>query len=241
MSAESTGATPAAGQFAFAKGMTWETLADNQLHRLKRGKHYRGDPGEAIQAAHAAAAALGRSVVVVKEPMGSLYYLWVQFNDGDIDAGDPCPRCGGTELLRLDQRYLRCTSCKALLRFANPVIDLEHIEEDDEDDMLDELLETPSEGDLEPRRPRIITRGKGDLQLSNFEDVRLTPIYRTETKDFHRGIGTDTRGNRALLLVTYMLNDRGDHIRDPETGDDVHTVRVLPLWAFEGAVDETKL
>ncbi len=46
-------------------------------------------------------------------------YIWLQFADGKIRAGEPCP-CGSRRLLRLHTHFVKCPECGAMLLQGQP-------------------------------------------------------------------------------------------------------------------------
>ena len=98
----------------------WETLLDGRLRRFKRGVDY-DRPSELVQRdAKAAAEDLGKMAASFKDVLGKREYLWVQFLDGEVDVGQPCPKCGGTSLDREQWYFARCQSCHSLLELSQP-------------------------------------------------------------------------------------------------------------------------
>jgi len=95
---------------------SWTEWLDGRPRRLKRGRDYAGDPKEVIRQAKAAAAELGKTAVASRDSSGKYDYLWVQFVDGEVAPGRPCPVCGGTELEKIQKHFLRCKACGATLK-----------------------------------------------------------------------------------------------------------------------------
>jgi hypothetical protein len=91
----------------------WEELVDGRLRRFRRGKHYRGDGNAIVKEARAAAQDLDKQAVAYRDRIGPLETVWVQFMDGSIRVGDPCPRCGSTTMHRKQRYFLVCPSCHA--------------------------------------------------------------------------------------------------------------------------------
>ena len=97
----------------------WADWLDGRPRRLKRGKHYTGDSKDIIRQARAAATQLGKTAVASRDSSGKYDYLWVQFVDGEVEPGRPCPVCGGTELDKIQKHFLRCKACGATLKAAD--------------------------------------------------------------------------------------------------------------------------
>lgn len=91
----------------------WEDLLDGRLRRFRRGKHYRGDGNGIVKEARRAAQDLGKQAVAYRDRVGPLEMVWVQFMDGSIRIGDPCPRCGSATMHRKQRYFLVCPSCHA--------------------------------------------------------------------------------------------------------------------------------
>jgi len=98
------------------EGRDWREWLDRRPHRLKRGKHYVGDPKAVVRRARVAANELGKVAVASLDSSGKYEYLWIQFVDGEIGPGRPCPVCGGTALEKVQKRFLRCSTCDARLK-----------------------------------------------------------------------------------------------------------------------------
>jgi hypothetical protein len=106
---------------AAASGPTapWDEFVDGRLRRLLRGKDYRGDGNAVVREARAAAQEHGKQAVAYRDRVGSAESVWVQFMDGSIRDGDPCPRCGSTTMHRSQRYFFRCPSCGGLYDLAS--------------------------------------------------------------------------------------------------------------------------
>jgi ribosomal protein S27AE len=58
---------------------------------------------------------MGKVVRTVRDKMIPEKLIWIQFADGEVSAGQPCPRCGSRKLLNLHADVVRCPQCKAQL------------------------------------------------------------------------------------------------------------------------------
>jgi hypothetical protein len=94
----------------------WGKWLDGRPHRLTRGKHYSGDPKVVVRRAREAAAALGKTAVTSLQSQGKYEYLWIQFVDGQVEQGHPCPICGSFTLEKVQKYFLRCSSCRSTLK-----------------------------------------------------------------------------------------------------------------------------
>lgn len=112
--------TGSAGEAETADPLQWEQWADGRVWRLKRGKHYQASAKPIEQRALEGAARMGKAVRTYLEPVGKREYLWLQFADYQIDLYDPCPQCGGTEMVRLHQLFARCETCDSVLLLKLP-------------------------------------------------------------------------------------------------------------------------
>lgn len=99
-------------------GRDWSPWLDGRARRLKRGRDYAGEPKPLVKRAREAAEALGRTAVASVDSAGRYEYLWVQFVDGEVRAGESCPKCEGTTLEKVQKLFLRCSSCGATLKAA---------------------------------------------------------------------------------------------------------------------------
>ena len=100
-------------------GFAWQEWTDGRPRRLKRGKHFNGDPKLIERQAKRAAEDLGKVAVTSKDGSGTYEYVWVQFVDAEVEAGHPCPVCGGIELEKVQKQFLRCATCGSSLRSAD--------------------------------------------------------------------------------------------------------------------------
>jgi hypothetical protein len=64
--------------------------------------------------AQAFAVERGKLAITLKEQLGIVDYVWVQFVDGKVEPGQRCPRCGSEALRRVQQYFARCISCDSL-------------------------------------------------------------------------------------------------------------------------------
>lgn len=96
----------------------WSDWLDGRPRRLKRGKDYAGDPKPLVKRAREAAEGLGKLAVASRSSQGSYEYVWIQFVDGEVEPGRPCPVCGGTTLAKVQKHFLRCSRCASTLKAA---------------------------------------------------------------------------------------------------------------------------
>lgn len=94
----------------------WREWLDGWPRRLSHGKDYTGDARPLVRSARAAAAELGKVAVASRDSSGKYDYLWIQFVDGEVERGRPCPVCAATELQKIQKHFLRCTTCGSKLK-----------------------------------------------------------------------------------------------------------------------------
>ncbi len=189
---------------------TWEALADGRVHRLKRGKHFRGDVRALTKAAALEAGRMGRAVRCMRDEFGKLQYLWVQFADHQIPVGAPCPRCDSRELLRTHEFFGRCPRCGATFVFDGEV-----------------AAGTIGSGAAAPRS-----------DLLRYRDVRIKFVDRWHDHERWAGHGLTADGIPVLLIVDYPVDAQGARIEALNAGGEyVHRVRAFPLSPFAEALD----
>jgi hypothetical protein len=136
-------------------GVEWERWANGQAHRLKRKRDFGDvDPGLAIEAAKNAAARMGKGVKAIRDRQFPLKYIWVQFADGKLRAGEPCP-CGSRRLLRLHTHFVKCPECG-----------------------LTHLQGQPGDADETDSRPALRLRQVRDLHLARLGRWDDLDVYR---------------------------------------------------------------
>lgn len=104
-----------------AAELDWEPMADGRPWRLRRGKDFVGETRPVQKAARNAAATMGKAVTTLRDQSGKWDYIWVQFADYALPEGQPCPRCGGTEMVREAKAFARCGTCSATLILEEPL------------------------------------------------------------------------------------------------------------------------
>jgi hypothetical protein len=93
---------------------------DGRLRRFKRGVHYSGMAEALEQEARNAANELGKTAITFRDNMQVLDYMWVQFVDGRLEEGEPCPKCSNTSFEKLQEYFLRCTRCRSFFAITEP-------------------------------------------------------------------------------------------------------------------------
>lgn len=96
----------------------WLDLLDGRLHRLKRGADFAGPAEAVVGQARTFARQLGKTVATYHDRLGRHEYLWVQFLDGSLAPGQPCPECGGDALEKVQEFFVHCRSCDSLHELA---------------------------------------------------------------------------------------------------------------------------
>ena len=201
--------------------LTWEQLAaDRRVRRLRRGKHFRGEVRAVQHEAAAAAEELGLAVRAVRDDFLRSAYVWVQFTDAELPLGEPCPRCGSTELVRTHEHFGCCPRCGARLAFLPGV--------------------TPAEGGVGTRVQSAKERRQMARLLKQridmFTNVRLVFDADESDEDQEVWYGRGEYQDEALLLrVVYPLREgeRQPHPLSPD--DELHYVRYWALEPYERA------
>lgn len=217
-----------AADTALCGGLTWASLADMRPHRLKRGKHFRGEPRELQTVAADAASALGLAVHTMRDELRQYQYVWVQFAQFRMNPGAPCARCGALRLARTGAHFARCTACDARLlivapkgsRAAGPPGEEEVRGADRPDDGLVDLL-----------------KWAGRRRISAYTEVRL--VHDDERSDdrfeIWYGRGSTPEGRAGILEVAYPLRD-GERVPDPDNeGEDLHRIHFWSVGALRRA------
>jgi len=183
--------------------LAWAALADGRVHRLKLGKHFHGDVRLLADEAAGAAERLDKAVRTLRDELGRRnHYLWVQFADAEVVAGDPCV-CGSLELGRTHEHFGVCPACRRTV-------------------VLVDGAAAP--GSTRGRRGHL--SGFSDVEL--FPD----PERSTEDNERWYGRGMDPSGWPVVLQVDYPLEhgERIVDPLDPE--GHVHRVRRWIIGPF---------
>jgi hypothetical protein len=185
-------------------GVTWESLADGRVHRLKRNKHFAGPVRSIQQQADGAARRLDRGVLAVREEFSRDYqYLWIQFTDQQLALGEPC-RCGGRSQTRLHEKYGRCDVCGATIAYRGTYVP--------------EPADSVGVGGSAPRR----RTAKHLSEYTDLEFVARDLAECTEDEDVWYARALDPTGRRVFLVVRFPL-EHGHRIPDPVVpGWDAH-------------------
>jgi hypothetical protein len=107
-------------QIKMSQDLPWDELVDGKLWGFRRGRHYTGDMATVEREARAAAADRGKMAITLAEELGMVDYVWVQFVDGKVEPGEPCPRCGRRFLYKVQRYFARCKSCDSLHMLSAP-------------------------------------------------------------------------------------------------------------------------
>jgi hypothetical protein len=189
--------------------LTWEDLADGSVHRLKRGKHFRGDVRQFAKVAALEAERMGKAVRTMRDEFGKLQYLWLQFAHFQLPVGAPCPNCGSMTVVRMHEFYGRCARCPATFVFNGAL------------------------GDASSA----VARGpRNDLGL--YTGVRLRFLDRQPGVERWCGHGSMRGETPVLLIVEYPLDADGGRLEDDHhPGEFIHRIRAFPLEPFMDAFD----
>ncbi|HEV2723531.1 MAG TPA: hypothetical protein VGV10_02775 [Thermoleophilaceae bacterium] len=206
------------------EGTSWEALAaDQRPHRLKAGKHFRGDVRALQGEAGDAAQRLGLVVRTLRDEFGRKNrYVWVQFADAVVPRGEPCPRCSSRHLRRVHEHYVRCRDCGAHLVLTPPLPAPEEEQGAEGSPHLPKWARTP-------HRDRL--SGYSELELVPDEDSRIPQ------GEIWYGRAVDENGTPVFLEVLYPRRE-GQRIEDPEReGEPLHRVRRWPMAMFWRAAE----
>lgn len=187
----------------------WEDLIDGRLHRLRRGVDYTGSIKALAEDAQNTATLLGKVAATYKEELGRYESLWVQFLDGKLQIGDPCPRCGGRSLERVQGYFLRCHSCQAVYA-------------------LSSTSAKATELRAEASRVKAIVRGKfrapedERFSLQSYSAIEFLASLRESRREHFFGRAVDPTGMPVLLWArcsTARLQGDDDPETEAEPGD----------------------
>lgn len=199
-------------------GVEWERWANGQAWRLKRKKHF-GDvePKLAMEAASNAAARMGKAVLSVKDRHFPDKYIWVQFADNRIRAGQPCP-CGSRRLLAIHPNFVRCPACGLML-----------------------LVQSSNDADEYESRPAFHLGNLTGVHLAWIERVegQDTDTGLSRYRDVYRGYG-DRDGVPVLVIAEFRVEE-DETLGADQVFERVKRLDVLPLGRLSGIVDVSAL
>lgn len=210
----------------------WSRLSDGRPRRLERDVHFLGSAQSFVSVVRDAAAAMGKSALVVPERLQPEKSLWIQFADGEIVTGDPCP-CGGCRLERVGGRILRCDACRRTL-IARDVSRARGVRGVNiggnatarsgaglawDDGELWDTSPEQTEAVLAPEEAEC--GAPTGPTLSGYKAVRLVPWGRSRFV----GVGIDANGTETLLIA--RRGPHGDVPRLPV--DDLRDSRTLEV------------
>jgi ribosomal protein S27AE len=202
-------------------GVDWSRWSDGRAYRLKRRRDFPNvDPGLARSACELAATRMGKAARTARDIRVPTKLIWVQFADGFVKEGQPCPRCGSRKLMRLHADFMRCPECRAQLRGTMGG--------------LDTLDEAQGESVIGPR-----ARARFGAKLRSLENVRLERVGETAKTGIYNGYAADT-GTTVVILAEFETGD-GDELTTENMYDRVARVKVFPAELFGGLVDIAEL
>ena len=205
-------------------GVDWSRWADGRAYRLKRKKDFPNvNPGHARTAAENAAVKMGKVVRTVRDKMIPEKLIWIQFADGEVSAGQPCPRCGSRKLLNLHADVVRCPQCKAQLLLSSQ--GLEAIESEPE---------SAGESTSPAKRARLTQR------LLALESVHLQLSGEPGHHELYTG-WAEQDGSRFIVLAEFDPSEAGADIAADTVEQRIRDLQVLPAHLFEGLVDVNEL
>lgn len=203
----------------------WGRVADGRVWRLRRGRHFDATVQRTVTQAEEYASSTGKIVRVVNDRIHPEKALWIQFGDGRVRPGDPCPRCGSADIVRTHPSWGRCSECRALLDLIDPA---------------DPRAVKRAGGDLgarlQPDTSGEEAAGTGPAFLDAFAEVELFSCSRRETRERCIGRGITDNGAPYLVLVDFPLDggERIPHATIPHHWE--HRGQALPVEPFGGAV-----
>jgi hypothetical protein len=205
-------------------GVDWSRWADGRAYRLKRKKDFPNvNPGLARTAAENAAVKMGKVARTVRDRMIPEKLIWVQFADGEVGPGQPCPRCGSRKLLNLHADVVRCPQCKAQLLLSNQGLD---------------AIETEPAGgggSLSPAK-----RGRLAGRLKSLDSVHLRLSGEPSHHELYTGWG-EKDGLRFIVMAEFDLDPEGEELTAESIEARIRELKVLPSHLFEGLVDVNEL
>jgi hypothetical protein len=161
---------------------------------VKRGRDFDLTIPEFAEAAQEAAALARKHVLFTRDRRNPEVYTWIQFLDGAVVLGDPCP-CGGTDLLRIRGHIVRCKSCGSSL-FASPP-------------------RPPTPTTRRPRRTAAVAIDR-TRSLARHSDGRLRLVESTEEEHRYEGFATSPSGERVFVAIRVPVVE-GSPVPDADT------------------------
>ncbi len=160
-------------------GPDWKRLTDGRVWRVRQGRDFPVSIHDFCDAAREAASLVGKQALFVRDKTNPDEYVWVQFLDGVVTLGEPCP-CGGTSFTRIRAGILRCNSCRSRL-VAKP---------------------RPSPRRQRRRPPHEVDR---ERVLSPTCSVRLRLIDATMDERRYAGVTSETSGEESFVVLRVPL------------------------------------
>lgn len=204
-------------------GVDWSRWADGRTYRLKRKRDFPNvNPGLARSAAEHAATEMGKVVRTMRDRMIPERLIWIQFADGEVGTGQPCPRCGSRRLLNLHADIVRCPNCQAQLLLSNQGLEAMEGEQDDES--------------LSPAK-----RARLSARLRALESLHLRLSGEPDNRhELYTGWGQKD-GSRFIVLAELDPSEDGDDLSAETIEPRIRELKVLPAHLFEGLVDVDEL
>jgi hypothetical protein len=206
----------------------WRRIADGRVWRLRRGRDFGASVQLTIARAEEYASRTGKIVRVVRDRINPERAVWVQFGDGRVRPGEPCPCCGSTDVVRTHPSWGRCDRCHAHLDLVDPA-----------DRRAVKRAGTSVAAQLQPtaRTPAPgAPDANGSAFLDAFADVALYSCSRGDTRERCIGYGIADNGAPYLLIVDFPLRG-GERIPHPSLPHHwEHRGQALPAEPFGAAV-----
>lgn len=181
--------------------------ADGLAWRLKRGRDFQGSVGAFRRTVKGIAKELGKSVQAVPDKLQPDKYIWVQFGEGTVVEGEPCPRCGSDAIERTARYWARCADCRA------------------------QLVIVPPDPVAAP------VQAAAETALDTFAAVVLHHHRIEDDVEHCFGTGVTATGERVVLAVDFPLEDgsRMPHVSAPDQWQ--YTLHVFAESHFEPVLD----
>ena len=206
-------------------GVDWSRWSDGRAYRLKRKKDFPNvSPGHARTAAENAAVKMGKVARTVRDKMIPEKLIWIQFADGEVGAGQPCPRCGSRKLLNLHADVVRCPQCNAQLLLSSQGL---------------EAIEAEPAGAGESASPA--KRARLAQRLASLQSVHLQLSGEPSHHELYTGWGEQQDGTRFIVLAEFDPSEEEEDLTSGSLDQRIRELKVLPAHLFEGLVDVNEL
>jgi hypothetical protein len=203
-----------------ARQPDWTRVADGRPWRLKAGRDFTGSISRMKSEARIAAREQEKVVIFTKDTTDPTRFAWVQFADGVVPDGQPCPRCGGYQFALLSTQFVRCTTCDAQL--------------------VVQHLATAEDVELQRREAAHAADGAVET-LGDYSGIHLSLAEADATSERFIGYGFDANERLTLLFVVAPLAG-GKRIPEPSSPTGfLHTLSKAIGEPFGDGIDFSDL